>query len=101
MAGAYSVLYLIAVDLLHAIDAEATVLALEKIAIPIFPVLVLLTATLGVPVHCARRKLHLVHFFSALRAAEALSEVVLNSSKGAVFTLSAVCVQPWAWTVIV
>lgn len=54
---------MLTVNLLLAIDAEAAVLALEKIVIPIFPVLVLLTATLGVLAHCARRKFHLVHFW--------------------------------------
>lgn len=33
--------------------------------------------------------------FSAYGAAEALSEVVLTFRVGALFTLPAVCVQPW------
>lgn len=101
MAGTYGVLFFLAWDLPRAIEAEAAVLALEKIIIPMFLVLVLLTATHSVLVHCARRKLLLAHFFSALPAAEALTEVVLNSSKGAIFALPAVRVQSWAGTVIV
>lgn len=92
---------MLTLQLHRAIEARAAVVALKKIVIPIFPVLVLLAATYSVPVHSARRNLHLVHFFSAYRAAMAFYGVVLSSGIGAVFTLPAVRVQPRGWTVIV
>lgn len=45
------------------IGAEAAIEALEKVFTPIIPVLVLPAATHGVPVHGARRDLHLTHFW--------------------------------------
>lgn len=50
-------------DLHRAIEAEAAVHALEKGVTPVIAVLVLPAATHGVPVHGARRNLHLVHFW--------------------------------------
>lgn len=54
---------MLTLQLHRAIEARAAVVALKKIVIPIFPVLVLLAATYSVPVHSARRNLHLVHFW--------------------------------------
>lgn len=101
MAGAHGVLLGTAGDLHRAIEAGAAVPAPEKSVTQSILVLVLLAATHGVLVHCARRNLHLVHFFPAYGAADALTEVVLRSSIGAIFTLLAFCVPPWGWTVIV
>lgn len=101
MTGAHCVLFLCAGDVHCAIETEAAVHALEKGCTPITPVLVLPAAAHSVLGHSARRNLHLVHFFSAFGATEALCEVVLRSCKGAVFTFPAVCVQPRAGTVLV
>lgn len=90
---ANGIMFLLAGNLYCAIDAEAAVQTLEKIVIPVTPVLVLPAATYGVLVHCARGNLHLGHFLPALGAAEALCEVVLRITKGAIFTLFAVRIQ--------
>lgn len=77
MASANGVLFLLAGDVHSAIEAEAAVQALEKTLTPVIPVLVLPAAAHGVPVYCARGNLHLLHFFPAFGAAEALPKVVL------------------------
>lgn len=99
MAVTHGVLSLLTGDCHGAVEAGAAVHALEVCLTQVALELVLLTATHRVLVSLARRDLHLGHFFPTCLATETLPEVILGSRKGALFTLPADCIPPWARTV--